>query len=131
LLITELLHLLIADAVAEKYGAAVHEQSGIEIVLSYICANYRNHITLDKLADLAHLNKSYLVRLFRREVGMSPIEYLIDVRIKNAMKLLAMTDMKLSDIAESCGWSDCSFFIRQFKHKTGVTPYEYKKSSTV
>ncbi|MDO5602739.1 MAG: helix-turn-helix domain-containing protein, partial [Oscillospiraceae bacterium] len=97
------------------------------VVKRYIDQNYRENITLDMLAQLTHMNKYYLVHVFNRENGKSPISYLIDRRIRESMHLLANTDHSLSEISQMLGFSSQSYFSQSFKKSQGVTPNEYRR----
>lgn len=98
----------------------------VALVKHYINQNFRNPITLDKLADVGHINKYYLSHIFKDEIGISPIGYLNKIRIKEAKSLLEITDYTISDIAHFNGFSSQSFFTQAFKRETGQTPSEYR-----
>ncbi|WP_373710416.1 helix-turn-helix transcriptional regulator, partial [Jeotgalibaca porci] len=68
-------------------------------VKNFMKVNYHKNITLDDLVELIHINKFYLIRIFKQEVGMSPIDYLIHVRIDEAQKMLRNTNIAIADIA--------------------------------
>lgn len=97
------------------------------VVKRYIDQNYSENITLDMLAELTHMNKYYLVHVFNRENGKSPISYLIDRRIRESRHLLANTDHSLSQISQMLGFSSQSYFSQSFKKAQGVTPNEYRR----
>lgn len=80
-----------------------------------------------KLAQKCHISEVYFRKLFLREFGISPRQFLLDLRIANAKQLLSEGRLKSSAIAEKCGFSDSFHFCRTFKGKTGFTPTEYMK----
>jgi len=80
-----------------------------------------------KLAQKCHISEVYFRKLFLREFGISPRQFLLDLRIANAKQLLSEGRLKSSAIAEKCGFSDSFHFCRTFKSKTGFTPTEYMK----
>lgn len=80
------------------------------------------------LADIACVNGCYLIRLFKREVGLSPLRYINQKKIEKAQLLLLTADMPVKEIAYELGFFDLSYFIRLFKKKVGVTPQEYRAS---
>lgn len=94
---------------------------------AYIEHNYRDKITLDKLAEIRHINKYYLAHTFKKDVGISPIEYLNQIRVKEAKVLLESTDLKVADIAIATGFSSQSFFAQTFRHLAQQTPSQYRK----
>src|SRR5699024_5834119 len=89
--------------------------------------NYRESITLDDLAEVSHVNKYYLAHLFKQQIGMSPIEFLNKERITAAKGLLETTNITVTQISESTGFSSQSFFSQAFRRETGVTPSAYRK----
>jgi len=95
-------------------------------VKRYIDSNYSKNITLDHLADVAHVNKYYLSHLFSKEFGVSPIKYLTERRIQVSKELLSSTDYSIAQISNSCGFSSQSYFSQSFKKFTDMTPAEYR-----
>lgn len=93
----------------------------------YIDSNYSEEITLDKLADVARLNKYYFAHTFTEIYGISPINYLIQKRIFISQELLTSTDMSLSEISQQCGFSSPSYFSQSFHKACGITPATYRK----
>lgn len=100
-------------------------------IKKYIDVHYASNITLDSLASVAYMNKYYLVREFKKYIGKSPIEYLIDKRIDVSKILLETTDHTMEQISEIVGFSSQSYFNQIFKKKLGITPTQYKKSSLI
>ena len=86
-------------------------------------------IDLDELAEIAHLNKSYLVRQFKKTFGVSPISYLINIRMEYAKKFLTETNLPIKAVAASCGYNDPSFFNYYFKKTYGVSPESFRKAN--
>ena len=98
-----------------------------DLVRRYIDNHFKENLTLDQLAQLAHLNKYYLSHAFRREFGVSPINYLISRRIEESRFLLRETDHTLSLIAQILGFSSLSYFSQCFRRVEGVSPLEYRR----
>lgn len=98
------------------------------IVRRYIDAHFKENLSLDQLAALAHVNKYYLVHTFTREYGTSPINYLISRRIQESRRLLESTNHSLSQIAHMLGFSSPSYFSQVFRKQVGVSPQEYRKA---
>lgn len=99
------------------------------LVRRYIDNHFKENLSLDQLAQLAHLNKYYLSHAFRREFGVSPINYLISRRIEESRFLLRETDHTLSLIAQILGFSSLSYFSQCFRRAEGVSPLEYRKQN--
>ncbi|ASK62207.1 AraC family transcriptional regulator [Virgibacillus phasianinus] len=99
----------------------------VAFIKYYINQNYRDSITLDTLAKLGNMNKYYLAHTFKKDIGISPIEYLNQIRIRESKILLETTNYTIADIAELIGFSSQSFFAQVFKRSTGTTPSKYRK----
>ncbi|WP_410514931.1 response regulator [Paenibacillus sp. BR2-3] len=96
--------------------------------LEYITAHYTENLTLQSLADIVHLSKSYFSLLFKKQTGRNFIDYLIELRIREAKRLLAQNDSRVSDVAGAAGFKDVKYFSKVFKKTTGLTPVEYRDS---
>ncbi len=97
-------------------------------VRRYIDLHFKEPLTLEQLAEDAHMNKYYLSHAFKREYGISPINYMITRRIEESKYLLAETDLSLSQIAQLLGFSSLSYFSQVFHRTQAVTPKEYRQS---
>lgn len=93
--------------------------------VSYISKNYHENITLQDIANHSNCSVTYLSRIFTKYMGLSVYKYLIDYRISQSAILLK-SGYSVTDVSYSCGFSDCSNFIRTFKKSTGITPQQYK-----
>ncbi len=98
-------------------------------IRQYIDNHFRENITLDLLAERAHVSKYHMVHVFTEEYGISPINYLILRRVEEGKKLLKTTDHSLSLISRTLGFSSPSYFSQVFKKHTGDTPMEYRQKS--
>lgn len=93
----------------------------------YIDSNYAENITLDFLSELTHLNKYYFAHAFNREFNVSPINYLIQRRIRESKYLLENTNHSLAHISEALGFSSPSYFSQSFRRLEGMSPIQYRK----
>ncbi len=93
----------------------------------YIDEHYAESLSLSMLAEIAHVNKYYLVHAFNKEYGVSPINYLIGRRIRESRYLLENTDYSLSQISHVLGFSSPSYFSQSFRRLMGQSPMEYRK----
>lgn len=89
--------------------------------------NYSKNITLDSLAEITHINKFYLAHSFTECIGQSPINYLADRRIEACKELLTTSDLSVTQIASSAGFSSQSYFSQIFNKKVGMSPRQYRK----
>ncbi|PLS05328.1 AraC family transcriptional regulator [Neobacillus cucumis] len=97
----------------------------IEETIEYISKHYHQPITLDDLAKMAGLSKSHYSRLFKKNVGYSPIEYLTHLRIDRAKELLAHSDIRIKEVSQNVGYDDELYFSRIFKKVVGVAPTQF------
>lgn len=111
-------------------AAASHAESVHDVkICSVIQVMEREFIrpwTLKELARLAYLSPSRFSAVFKQTVGVSPVEYLISIRIKHAVRLLESSNMQIIEIALECGFRNLSNFYRLFKSSTGYAPSEVR-----
>lgn len=103
-------------------------QLSLSKTISYINEHFAEPITLDELSALAALSPYYFTRLFTRETGMTPHQYLITMRINSAKFLLKTTALPVKEIGFSCGFTSESSFCTTFRKREGKTPGEYRFS---
>ena len=97
--------------------------------MQFIQLNFASKITLEDAARHVYLSPTYLSRVFKQEAGVSFTHFLNNVRVEKSKKLLAMTDMRLAEIALSCGFEDQSYYTKVFKAFTGMTPQTYRREN--
>lgn len=97
--------------------------------IQFIKENFNKPITLENISASANLSPVYFHRLFKTFSGKTPLEYLNDIRIKNAKKLLLTTNKTVEEIAFSCGFNSQSYFNIFFKKQLGITPMQFKKTA--
>ena len=97
-------------------------------VRRYIDLHFKEPLTLEQLAEEGHMNKFYLSHAFKKEYGLSPINYMISKRIEESKYLLAETDLSMSQIAQLLGFSSLSYFSQVFHRTQDITPKEYRQS---
>ena len=94
----------------------------------FIWGNYNQDISLNKMAEVVGINPFYLSHLFRKELGISFLEYLTSVRISIAKKLLQQTNLSILEVCLEVGYQDPSNFAKIFRKKEGIRPTEYRKN---
>ncbi|MDD2458178.1 MAG: response regulator [Eubacteriales bacterium] len=97
--------------------------------IEYIAQNYGHPMTLSDVADAVHLNEEYFSRLFKKEMGVNFTEYLLNLRMEMARKLLLTTHEKISRIAEQVGISDSKYFSLLFRKTFNQTPSQIREHS--
>lgn len=108
-------------------GQGQEQPPAIRLALSYMEAHYQEPVSLEAIANAAHISKFYLIRLFKSHLGQSPYACLIDLRLRRAKILLASSSLPVSVIAEQCGFSNLSSFFHHFQQEQGCTPLQYRK----
>ena len=111
--------------------AAEKTQAQLQIMLQYIHKNYLYPISLDEIAETVALSKSSVLNIFQKNIHTSPIQYLVNYRLKRAAKLLATTRSSVSTIAGDTGFENIGYFCRKFKEVFQMTPGEYRKRTMV
>ena len=99
----------------------------ISNVRAYIDQNYTSKISLESVANQFNVNKSYLLRLFKENTGLTVNNYILQKRILMAKNELRFSNNTMDVIAEECGLETANYFIRIFKKIEGMTPGEYRK----
>ncbi len=99
----------------------------IDAIRGYITANFNTDITLEEIARRFHFTPSYLIKIFRKHAGETPIQYVINLRMAEARRLMAVNpELDIKQVGEIVGYADPHYFSRIFKHVNGVTPTEYR-----
>lgn len=96
-------------------------------VRRYMDEHYKESITLDMLAQMFHVSKYHMAHLFTETYKISPINYMLSLRIQEAKQLLQTTDYSLSLISRMLGFSSPSYFSQSFRKQTGTSPQEYRR----
>lgn len=101
----------------------------LEDTLRFLEDYFSEDLTVDVLARRANVSKRTLFRAFRKATGQTPIEYLTHLRVSKAALLLRETDLTVTDIAYSTGFSDGNYFAKQFRKVMGQTPSGYRDAA--
>ena len=121
-----------------SYGITrhLHKQtmalSGVEAVkapVDYIRANYRQHFSIDQLAEVAHLSVSALERRFKKYLAKTPKQFINEIRLENARRLLVETNTPISQVGDETGFTDHSYFSKQFRLFFGELPSDFRKQN--
>ena len=103
-------------------------QKTITEVIAYINNNFNQELTLENVANNFFIDSCYLSRTFKKVVGISFVNYINNIRVMEAKKLLLSSDESITSIAESVGFRSNTHFGRIFKRTTSVSPLQYRKS---
>lgn len=106
----------------------IYDTTRIDKIISYLNKNYTRNVSLEEIASFAAMNASAFCRYFKSKTGKSFKNYIIDMRIGYACKLLMMEDISVSQLSSKCGFETLSHFNKTFKKNTGHVPSQYRKA---
>ena len=104
----------------------VNTNSYVDSAKEFIRLNFYRNVSVKEVADHVGLSDRYLYNLFIKHIGKSPKEYLTELKIEKAKRLLITSNYSVSEIAVSCGFGDVLSFSKYFSKKVGVSPTAYK-----
>ncbi|WP_239616571.1 bifunctional transcriptional activator/DNA repair enzyme AdaA [Cohnella mopanensis] len=109
-------------------GQRLPDDEWVSLVTHYIDHYYREKLTLQHLADMSHGSPYHLHRIFKKVRGLTPVEYIQQIRIAQAKTLLDTTDKSIAEIGKDVGLPNAPYFITLFKQRTGQTPESYRQT---
>jgi len=126
---TIITHWIIRSILGENLDMrAVSNEYSVARAQHYIEQHLSEDITVEQLAELGHCSVSSFHRIFKREMNLTPIEYLIEVRVEKSKTLLRRKDVPVTEVAMRCGFGSSAHFATSFKRLEGITPSEYRKN---
>ena len=105
---------------------SAQEQKFLSTIQKYVSENLHRSITLDDLADSVHLSSSSLYKKMKEYADISPMEYVMKVRLHRAVELLKDDSVSVQDVAMTVGFNTHSFFSECFKREFGMTPRQWR-----
>lgn len=118
------------DFMVKMLNGVTKHYDYVEFVKEYVAKNYMNDISFSNLAKIAHVSRSYLSTIFKKEVGCSFSQYLVNFRINKAVEILNKKDIPLSTVALLVGYKDYAQFSKMFKKYKGYPPIRHKHKNT-
>lgn len=110
-------------------GAEARELVRLGGALGLMESSFAAELPLVELARAAHMSERNFLRAFRKATGVTPLDYLTELRLRKACRLLATTTQRVTEIAFACGFNDSNYFARKFRQKLGQTPGGYRKTN--
>ncbi len=123
---------LFLDYLTQSTRITVPKQSSrmsdyyIKEAINYIEQNFQNDITIEEIANLCGINRSYFGRIFKNAIGRSPQEFLMNYRMVKAAELLKLTSLSIAEIGSAVGYENQLHFSRAFKTVYGISPREWR-----
>ena len=109
-------------------GSAPAVPARVLAARGYLEQNLGATVTLDGLAAAVGISASHLAAEFRRHLGVPPMRYLLEARLRQAAYLLGDADLAVSEVARECGFADPLYFSRQFRRRFGASPRAYRRN---
>ncbi len=126
-IMTELIAYFIEKAGVQKLKFAGNSTAEkLNNVLKYIQEHISENITVENLANSVHFHPNYFTNIFKKYIGMPPIQYINKMRIERAKYLLRTTDSQINEIALKTGFCDGYYFSKAFKSYTGYSPSDFR-----
>lgn len=114
------------DLMSKMLDGITKHYDYVDFVKEYVAQNYMNEISFLDLAKVAHVSRSYLSSLFKKQVGCNFPEYLVKFRINKATEILDRKNFQLSEVASLVGYKDYAQFSKMFKKYKGYSPKQHK-----
>ncbi|MDO4838360.1 MAG: response regulator [Clostridia bacterium] len=118
----------------QRYAEEMHHKlmqldiDPVQSCVKYLWQHYSDPLSLNDMAQRAHMSPSYFSSLFKKRVGSGFVDYLTEIRLESAAEaLLKHRDATVNAIAEACGYVDARYFVRQFQKRYGMTPTLYRR----
>ena len=128
--IREFLLLVLYDAARHSRSEETDNRSGghVKNACDYISKNFKKEIGVKSIADYLHITENHLIKLFKRELGQTPNQYILELRLIHARYLLLNGDESVQEIAYLSGFNTPSYFTKRFYARFGVLPGELRKN---
>jgi two-component system, response regulator YesN len=125
-----IIHFFESSLVVAEEVKELSKRTEVLDAIHYVTLHLNRRITLDEVAEHLFMNPSYFSRLFRKETGVTFIEYVNRMKVERAKELLDQTSLPVAKIGEALGYDNHSYFIKMFRSQAGVTPQEYRNGSS-
>lgn len=121
------------EMLLRRYAPAAEEERAyrrLEPAIRYMEAHFAEEISLEQISRLLNVCPDHCIRMFREQTNKTPMRYLADLRLVEAMKLLVETDLPMGQIAARCGYSGPAYLSKTFKDRLGRSPRQYRQKNT-
>lgn len=119
--------LLLIQLLHERHGQKLNLDRRVSAAKQFLDDNFHRKITTTELSALAHLSTRQLNDLFRNQVGMTPHQYLTELRMKESWRLLEQSDLNIQRIADAVGYASLSSFSDRFARHFGKSPRYFRR----
>ena len=115
-----------APAQSQPSERALRNSARLRTMLSYVQSHYCHTLDVSQIAGAASVSKSECIRCFQHMLGIAPMQYVRQLRLRKAVRLLSTGDAPVTEVAVQCGFQDMSYFSKIFRLQYGCTPTEYR-----
>lgn len=123
--------MLMSRQLAEQSLHISNSYNEIELAVAYFNENYHERIIIEDYAASRNMSKGWFIRSFKARMNMTPVQYLLSIRLANAQTLLEQTDYSISKIAAMVGYDNPLYFTRRFSIAYGMSPSDYRKKYSI
>ncbi|HSI86306.1 MAG: helix-turn-helix domain-containing protein [Candidatus Methylacidiphilales bacterium] len=127
--LTLMLGMLMRSYERSRHATHIRVEGRFARVLQWIESHLANPLMVSDMARHAGMSERTFHRRFRETLGISPLDYVLQARIRRAREQLVKEGSRIAEVAQSCGFEDSNYFTRCFRQKTGQSPREYRKSA--
>lgn len=119
----------IIDKYPDKHRARPGEER-LKSILLFLQNNYGTDISVADMASVGNISERECSRCFKKHLGITPMEYLLNLRLEKACELLGSTGLSIGEIASACGFSSASYFAKKFREQYRVSPRIYRSKAS-
>ena len=131
-LLSKIIFRIIEGSVGREYvlsDGELRDMERLKTMITFIEKNFADNITLKQIAETVSISEGECIRCFKRTTALPPMQFLKGFRLLRASELLRTTRLKVSDVAERCGFLDMSYFAKSFKQLMSESPTDYRKNN--
>ncbi|MCI8650648.1 MAG: AraC family transcriptional regulator [Anaerotruncus sp.] len=123
--------LIQSSSTQQEAGSTQLRDFYIQEAVTYMEQNYHRDLTVEEIAAICKLNRSYLSKLFKESMGCPPQEFLIRMRLSKATELMKTTNAPIGEVSAMCGYPNQLHFSRAFKKRYGISPREWRSQNKI
>lgn len=129
--IRDYLYTMILKGIETQGNPDTNSKNKIKMAIHYIEEHYNQDIAINDMAEKFFMSPNYFSTVFKKETGQTTLNYIKEIRLKNAKGYLKKTKKSVVDISKEVGYEDSQYFFKIFKKETGLTPLQYRRLSQI